>query len=145
MDDALYEGDTRPTQRSGCVVNGTVWPDLVELICVYDASSSVLGELSYWLKARVSGDHCALCSVTHSARGPREEWVTLQQRLPVPFVSYHRNDRPDDVRAVGRVTLPAIFARTSEGVREVLDRDSIEECAGSPCALADAIMVQLRS
>jgi len=141
--DARYEGDLRATQQGGRIVKGTVWPNLVEVIGVYDASSSVLGELVYWLKARVFGDHCVLCRVTHTEKGPRDEWVTCQQRLPAPFVTYHRNDQPDDVRALGGTNLPTILARTSEGVREVLDRDAIEECAGSPSALADAIMVRL--
>ncbi|MBA2282333.1 MAG: hypothetical protein H0W25_14065 [Acidimicrobiia bacterium] len=35
--------------------------EITRLIGVYDADGSVLGELSYFLKARLGRAHCALC------------------------------------------------------------------------------------
>lgn len=114
---------------------------LLEIIGVYDASASPLGELAYWLRAR-RGASCALCRVTHTRAGEREEWRERASLLPAPFVGYHRNDQPADV-AMLRAMLPAVFVRTSGTVRVLLERGAIEACAGSVDVLVEAILTRL--
>lgn len=118
-------------------------PELLEIIGVYDAASSIAGELAYWVRSRLGRDQCSLCHVTHAARGPREDWQVVAATLPAPFVTFHRNDQPRDVRALGRFALPVVLVRTSASVEVMLEREDIVSCAGSAHALGEAIRSRL--
>lgn len=107
-------------------------PTLRRLIGVYDADGTVLGELAYFVKARVGKAHCALCDITHGRVRERADWRAARQDLPVEFVTYHRDDQPDAVRTAIGDRLPAVVAETSEGITVLLDGDGLDACAGDP-------------
>ena len=85
----------------------TVTAEVTRLIGVYDADGTVLGELSYFLRARVGRAHCALCDITHGRVRERDDWRAERDRLPVPFTTFHRDDQPDG----GPLPLPAVRSR----------------------------------
>ena len=80
---AMSSPDAAPTQR------------IVRLVGVYDADSTLRGELAYWVGARLGRRHCSLCDITHGSVRQRPEWKTCRAELPVPFDTFHRNDQPD--------------------------------------------------
>lgn len=96
-----------------------------------------MGEVRYWVGARLGRAHCALCDVTHGTFRRRSTWEDLVARLPVPFVTHHRDDAPADVLALG--ALPLVAARTDDGVRLVLGPDALAACAASVDAFAAAL------
>jgi hypothetical protein len=119
---------------------------IVRLVGVYDADGSVVGELSYFVRARFGRAHCALCDITHGLVRERADWRTARSALPVPFLTFHRDDQPDDVRAAGGSDPPMVIAETSRGDHVVLlDRDRLERCAGSPARLVDALDAAARA
>jgi hypothetical protein len=105
------------------------------LIGVYDADGTVLGEVSYFVGARLGRAHCALCDITHGLVRERTEWRAARGDLPVEFVTYHRDDQPDDVRVAIGDRLPAVVAETASGVIVLLDGDDLEACGGDPQSL----------
>ena len=75
-------------------------PDAVrELIGVFDADGTLLGEARYWIGARLGRTHCALCEITHGLFTERADWRRCRDQLDVGFRTYHRNDAPEDVLA----------------------------------------------
>jgi hypothetical protein len=114
--------------------------EIVRLIGVYDADGSVVGELSYFLRARMGRGHCALCDITHGRLRERADWRACRDRLPVPLVTFHRDDQPTRIRAGGGSAPPVVLAETTDGVLVVLvTRDELVRCAGSPERLSEAI------
>ena len=77
---------------------------IVRLVGVYDADSTVRGELAYRVSARLGRRHCSLCEITHGSVRQRPEWKACPAGLPVPFDTYHRNDQPDPIRRRRRRT-----------------------------------------
>ena len=71
----------------------------LEYIGVYNADASIWGEVSYWFGARLGIRHCSLCDVTHGKFRKRADWVQCSESLGVSFLTYHRDDAPQDVRA----------------------------------------------
>jgi len=116
---------------------------LKQIVGVYDADSSLMGELSYWVGLRLGRRHCGLCDITHGALGPRREWAQCAARLPAPFVTYHRNDVPIDVKALNLRHLPVLIFRMDDGVRVAMDRRAIDACAGSGDELVEALLSRL--
>lgn len=111
-------------------------PNLVRrLVGVYDADGTMLGELTYFLGARLGRTHCALCDITHGLVRQRPAWRAARGELPVEFVTYHRDDQPDDVREAIGDRLPAVVAETPTGFTLLLDGDDLEACDGDPQSL----------
>lgn len=109
------------------------------LVGVYDADATLRGEVAYWIGARLGRRHCSLCDITHGVFRERTEWVACRAGLPIPFDTYHRDDQPDDVRAVVGDRLPAVVAVTGSGVVPLLDRDGLEACDGSVERLVESL------
>lgn len=102
---------------------------VTSLVGVYDADGTIIGEVTYWLGARIGRAHCSLCDVTHGMFTERASWREWRQSLAVPFELFHRDDMPVDV-AAALTDLPAVVARTGESVVLVLDHQRLETCDG---------------
>ncbi len=114
---------------------------IVRLVGVYDADGTVLGELSYWIGARLGRAHCSLCSITHGSVRAKPEWSACRQELSIPFDTYHRDDQPDAVRAAIGGALPAVVAETtgSPSFITLLGPDALDACGGSLDAMLRAL------
>jgi hypothetical protein len=109
---------------------------VVRLIGVYNAEGSLRGEVAYWLGARLGRAHCALCDVTHGAFRQKAGWRQCRAGLPVPFDTYHLDDRP---AALTQFPAPAVFAETPGGMVLLLGPEPLERCEGSPQRLLEAL------
>lgn len=113
---------------------------VVRLVGVYDADGSAIGELTYFLRARVGKAHCGLCDITHGALRERADWRACRDALPVPFETYHRDGQPPAVRAAGEAALPVVLAETADGAYlRLLGPADLDACAGSPERLVAAV------
>ena len=104
--------------------------DVVELIGVYDADSTLIGEMSYWIGARLGRTHCSLCELTHGMFTVKSEWRECSRGLAVPFRTFHRNDAPADVLSAADGSFPIVLARTAAGIVTVMDRVALERFDG---------------
>jgi hypothetical protein len=109
------------------------------LVGVYDADHTVRGELLYWVGARLGRAHCALCDITHGAVRAKRPWREYRGALRAPFDTFHRDDQPAAVRALGVV--PVVAAETDDGAAPtvLLGPGDLDACRGSVDALAVAI------
>ena len=114
-------------------------PRIVRLIGVYDADSTVRGELAYWIGARLGRRHCSLCDITHGSVRQRPEWKVCQAELPVAFDTFHRNDQPDAIRAAAGGQAPVVVAETDTDHVLLLSPEDLESCDGSIDRLVAAI------
>lgn len=103
---------------------------VTEIIGVYDADSTVLGEIRYWVGARLGRTHCSLCDLTHGLFTRKREWAECSLSLGVPVVTRHRDDAPADVLAATS-SLPAVVARTASGLVTILDAGQLAGLDGS--------------
>ena len=104
--------------------------NITELIGVYDADSTLLGEISYWVGARFGITHCSLCELTHGLFTRKSEWKQCAESLAIPFRLFHRDDAPDDVLIVLAGEFPAVLQRTNNGVSVILTKDQLEQFDG---------------
>ncbi|MEN9644069.1 MAG: hypothetical protein RL238_738 [Actinomycetota bacterium] len=109
------------------------------LVGVYDADSTIRGELAYWVGARLGRRHCSLCDITHTSVRTKPEWKECALGLPVPFDTYHRNDQPAAVRDTLKGVYPAVVAETDDGHVLLLDPATLDACHGSIDAMVQAI------
>lgn len=113
--------------------------DVERLVGIYNASGTLWGELSYWLKARVGVAHCALCDITHGSVREKDEWKRCRSRLPVPVVTVHLDERDEAMAAFTDGRTPCVVAETADGLVMLVESDQLAACDGSPTCLVDAI------
>ena len=104
--------------------------NVTEFIGVYDADSTLIGEVSYWIGARLGRAHCSLCELTHGLFTQKSEWKACTKELSVPFHAFHRNDAPADVLAAINGAFPAVLVRTNNGLSIVLTKGDLEKFDG---------------
>jgi hypothetical protein len=112
---------------------------IVEFIGIYDADSTLRGEISYWIGARLGRSHCSLCDITHGLFTPKKEWTQCASALSAPFVTFHRNDAPADVLEAAQGTFPVVLARTSRSLKIVVSPNELDALQGSPEQLAELL------
>lgn len=110
-----------------------------ELIGVYNANGTFVGEVSYWLNARLGRGHCELCAITHGSVREKREWRECRATLPVPFTAVHLDEQLPAVAAITVGATPCVVANTSAGLVLLLSPGDLERCAGSPAQLIDAL------
>ena len=112
---------------------------IIEFIGVYDADSTLVGEISYWIGARLGRTHCSLCEITHGFFTIKSEWKQCQLSLDIPFRTFHRNDAPLDVIECAQDMFPIVLARTSVGLSVVLHHHELDELNGSVSHFVDKL------
>ena len=109
------------------------------LVGVYDADHTLWGELRYFVGARLGRSHCALCDITHGLVRERDDWKEGRARLGAPFVTFHRDDQPPEIRDATAGVVPVVVAETSSGPMTLLGPADLDACAGSPEQLVAAV------
>ncbi len=117
--------------------------DITELIGVYDADSTLLGEVSYWVGARFGITHCSLCELTHGLFTKKSEWTQCAESFTVPFLLFHRDDAPSDVLTALTGEFPAVLQRTTEGLKIILTKEELERFDGHTSDFAKWITIYL--
>ena len=103
---------------------------VVLLTGVYDADGGAIGELRYWIGARLGKTHCSLCEVTHSAIRERREWSETRSTLSVEFRTVHRDEQSKLVLTATNGLFPAVVAQDEDGAAYLLlGPEDIEEIA----------------
>ena len=113
--------------------------EITGLVGVHDADSTLRGELTYWVGARLGRRHCSLCEITHGLVRPRTEWKACRAGLPVAFDTFHRDDQPDRIRTASGGRAPVVVAEADSGHVLLLDPEDLDACDGSIDQLVAAI------
>jgi len=100
------------------------------LIGVYDADGTPLGEVRYWVGARLGRSHCSLCEITHGLFREKSTWRECRAAIDVEFTTFHRDDAPGDVLAAIAGQFRVVVARTKDGVVVVLSREELAPLQG---------------
>ena len=106
-----------------------------ELTGVYHADGTVIGELRYWIGARLGRAHCALCDITHGSVREKAAWRDAREHLPVPFRAVHLDERSAAETAASDGLTPCVLAHTDAGVELLLGPVALDACAGDPARL----------
>jgi hypothetical protein len=108
---------------------------VTRLIGIYHANGTLLGEVSYWVKARFGVGHCALCDITHGLFSKNTEWTACERQLNVPFETLHLDEQDPDLASLTNGQTPCVVAETASGRYIAVTAQELQQCDGSPAAL----------
>lgn len=112
---------------------------VLRLVGIYHAEGTLWGELSYVVRSRLGGAHCSLCDITHGSWRVKPEWKVCRAELPVEFDTVHLDERDPALAVFTDGQTPCVVAETTTGFVLLLGPDDLDECAGSPETLVDAV------
>lgn len=112
---------------------------ITEFVGIYDADSSLWGEVSYWVGARLGRTHCSLCEITHGLFTEKPDWRRCRDALSVPVRTYHRDDAPPDVLDAADGRFPIVLARSESHLEVALNPAQLESLEGSVERFAEAL------
>lgn len=106
---------------------------VLSLYVIYNADSTLTGEILYLAKKALGFGHCAACDITHGPRGEKPEFSALKSTFgwTIPLLNIHRDQMDETLRACVHRVLPAVVARTDAGDCLLVDPHELAECAGS--------------
>ena len=115
------------------------------LVGVYNANGGLAGELAYIFGKLRGTAHCALCDISYGKRlRPKQDWVEMVQRLPLPLDAVHLNEMDAQTAAlVSADNAPVIVYLDGKNDHVLLDSSALEACNHSPKCLSDAITTAL--
>lgn len=120
-------------------------PTVVRVTGVYDADGSVIGELRYWVGARLGRAHCALCDITHTTVRERRAWRDCRESLSVPFETVHRDERSPLVAMASGDRAPVVVAETDDGCAHLLLAPEAVERAAAAAEPIEALLAAVEA
>ena len=110
------------------------------LIGIYDADGTFVGEIAYWLGARLGRRHCALCDITHGLFSEKAEWRECRTELETPIELVHRDEMTPEMREASEGRLPCVLVEKEDGSFEIgLGPEDLERYEGNPKTLAASL------
>ena len=114
-----------------------------ELVGVYHADGSLIGELRYVWGKLWGTAHCALCDITHGAVREKAAFQACREKLPIPLRTVHLDERSADLVEATEGRTPCVVGQTVEGWELVLDAEALESCQKSVEAFESLLQARL--
>lgn len=111
----------------------------MKILCIYNASSKWIGELSYFYKKIFQNESCSLCDLSHNLTGINKEWQEMEADSDHEYRLLHTNELPNNIPLSLIEQLPCVI-RETEGKEErfslLLSSDQLRTCNGSISAFS---------
>lgn len=95
------------------------------IVGVYNASGSLIGEISYMIGKMTGSAHCALCDITHKGLTEKGDFVALRRKFNLELL--HLNELEDEeLEKITEGKAPCIVGKREEDKRWVILIESRE-------------------
>ncbi len=104
-----------------------------EVVCIYNAKSGLLGEISYLCKRATAQSRCELCEISHGANPlGKKEWKHLSDRFPLPVHTYHIDEADDRACRAAEGNFPIVLLKSGNDYKVLMDAMDLKSCRKSP-------------
>ena len=103
---------------------------IITIYCVYNAESSITGELKYLLLKYFYGFKCSMCEITHNNFSEKKEWRDRISQLSYNIEAVHLNDQPDDLYQFSNGKAPCVVGKNSKGFKFIFTSDELNSFRG---------------
>ena len=103
----------------------------IQLICVYDADGSLLGELSYLWKKTFRSFKCSMCDISHNLITTKKKWKTEVQNCKYDISTYHLDDQPTLIKETTQNNTPCVVKVESGSSSILISNDELKIIDGN--------------
>ena len=103
----------------------------IELICVYDADGSLLGELNYLWKKTFRNFTCSMCDITHNFITTKKKWKNEVQNCKYDISTYHLDDQPTLIKETTLNNTPCVVKVEGGSSSILISNDELKTIDGN--------------
>lgn len=135
--------DANPNTIPNNIPNTTVDGGQFALFAIYDADSTLMGELAYVLGKLRGARPCALCDISHGWN-PLGKSAWRAARCSTPQLTWlHKNEQDAELCALTAGQLPAVVIRHGGGQQILVTREELEQTQGDYAAFESLLAAKL--
>ena len=106
---------------------------------IYNAESSLVGELAYMAGKVIGNRACALCDITHGWHPlGKSEW-RKRNKCELPVYWLHSDEQSDALKAFTEGRLPLVVAEVSGKYEALLTKEQLSACGGKYKRFAEVL------
>lgn len=102
-----------------------------QLIAVYNAEASLLGEISYVVGKLTGTRSCALCDISHVLAAEKDSFSAFKNNFPVPFFNRHLDELEEEQLALAKEHAPCVLGLDEDGWQLVVPSHHIAQSGKS--------------
>lgn len=102
-----------------------------QLIGVYNAKGSILGEVRYVVGKLTGTRECALCDISHRLAWEKDSFSTFKNNFPIPFFNRHLDELEPEQLTLAKDRAPCVLALDEEGWQVVATSQHLQQCERS--------------
>ncbi|MDC0185507.1 hypothetical protein OAK03_01610 [Gammaproteobacteria bacterium] len=103
----------------------------MKIICIYNASSTWVGELNYLYKKLFENKSCSLCDLSHGMTGIKKEWKEMESISDHEYSLLHINEVPSNIPHHLIKKLPCVLKQDIENFELLIRPEELQICNGS--------------
>jgi hypothetical protein len=103
----------------------------MKIICIYNASSTWAGELSYFYKKIFQNESCGMCDLSHNITSIKNEWKEMAAQSDHQYSLLHNNEIPKNIPCNLIKKLPCVILEHEESFALLLTHAELDACNGS--------------
>ena len=103
----------------------------MEIICIYNASSTWIGELNYIYKKIFEKQSCSLCDLSHGLIGMKKEWKEMESESNHEYSLLHINEVSSDIPNILIKQLPCVLKKDGDCFELLIQSDELKQCNGN--------------
>ena len=103
----------------------------MKIICIYNASSTWIGELNYLYKKIFENKSCSLCDLSHGLTGIKKEWKEMESISDHQYSLLHINEVPANIPHNLIKKLPCVLKQDIENFELLIRSEELQICNGS--------------
>tara|TARA_B110000467_G_scaffold156115_1_gene169230 strand:- start:323 stop:733 length:411 start_codon:yes stop_codon:yes gene_type:complete len=103
----------------------------MKIICIYNASSTWVGELNYLYKKLFENKSCSLCDLSHGMTGIKKEWKEMESISDHEYSLLHINEVPANIPHHLIKKLPCVLKQDIENFELLIRPEELQICNGS--------------
>ena len=105
--------------------------NFLTIYCIYNANSSLSGELIYFFKKYFYGLKCSMCEITHNFISEKKEWKDRLIQTKINLRTVHLDDQNDDLYNFSYGNTPCVIGESEKGFKLIFTTTELDNLNGN--------------
>ena len=105
--------------------------DFLTIYCIYNANSSLSGELIYFFKKYFYGLKCSMCEITHNFISEKKEWKDRRIQTKINLRTVHLDEQNNDLYNFSYGNTPCVIGKSEKGFKLIFTTTDLDNLNGN--------------
>ena len=105
--------------------------NFLTIYCIYNANSSLSGELIYFFKKYFYGLKCSMCEITHNFISEKKEWKDRLIQTKINLRTVHLDEQNDDLYNFSYGNTPCVIGESEKGFKLIFTTTDLDNLNGN--------------